>query len=185
MTKELPSPELLRKLLRYEPETGELYWRERTPDMFPRGKQTALHNCSIWNGRFAHKPAFTSTTKWGYRQGSVFNKKLTGHRVAWAIQHGAWPSHEIDHINGVRDDNRLANLRDVTSSENGRNSRKPAHNTSGSVGVSWCESRGKWVAYIRTNGKVVNLGRFSQKVDAIAMRRSAELEHGYHPNHGR
>lgn len=185
MSQQLPPPELLRQLLRYEPETGDLHWRERTSEMFCNGLQTAQHSCAIWNGRFAGKLAFTSKTNWGYLQGSIFNQKMLAHRVIWAIHNGAWPKSEIDHINGIRNDNRLTNLRDVTSSANKRNSKKPRDNTSGKVGVSWDRHREKWAAYISADNKIINLGRFSQKDDAVAARKNAEIIHGYHPNHGR
>lgn len=185
MPKSLPLPETLHKLLRYNPETGALFWRARTPDMFSSKRQAAEHNCAIWNGRFANKAAFTANTNWGYKQSSVFDQKMLAHRVAWAMHYGEWPRYEIDHINGIRSDNRISNLRDVTSSENGRNSQRMKNNTSGQTGVSWDRSRDQWVAYIRASGRILNLGRFLLKGDAIAARKAAEVEHGYHQNHGR
>jgi hypothetical protein len=53
----LPDQETLLKLLRYEPETGKLFWRPRTPDMFPEGEKSAKHNCNVWNSNNAGKPA--------------------------------------------------------------------------------------------------------------------------------
>ena len=183
MTKSLPTPELLRKLLRYEA-GGKLFWRARTPDMFADGNYTAERSCNNWNARLAGKEAFASDCS-GYRHGAIFCRPLYAHRVIWAMETGAWPEFEIDHINGVRDDNRIENLRGVTRQDNGKNMKMPCTNTSGHMGVYWDNARGKWVAYIKVRRVKIHLGYFSDKSDAIDARKSAEIEHGFHENHGR
>jgi len=105
--------------------------------------------------------------------------------VIWAIFYGEWPSGQVDHINGVRDDNRIVNMRDVSHQDNCRNAARPRTNTSGVSGVVWDKPHKKWRAEIRANGKMKNLGRFAIFDDAVAVRKSAEVEYGYHPNHGR
>jgi hypothetical protein len=180
MPKPLPSPELLRKLLRYDPETGMLFWRERPSEMFPDTR-----SFGAWNTRQSGNEAFTSHNGAGYLRGTIFNQHLRAHRVIWAMYHGAWPRGEIDHINGIRDDNRVNNLRDVTSSENGKNSALRSDNYSGAIGVSWNSTTKKWEPTIGVNGRSKYLGRFKCKSDAIAARKKAEIKYGYHPNHGR
>ena len=185
MSKELPSPELLRKLLRYEPETGKLFWRERTPDLFKDGKYSAERNCAAWNGAWSGKEAFTAIDGQGYKVGSIFCCDYTAHRVIWAMVHGEWPIKQIDHINGIRDDNRITELRDVTHEENSKNQKRPLTNTSGVVGVSWYGRVQKWHARIQVGGKPKHLGYFTDFNEAVAARKAAEVKHGFHENHGR
>lgn len=179
------SPELLLRLFRYDPETGKLFWRNRTPDLFADGKHSAEHNCRVWNSGWAGKEAFTGIGNHGYRAGSIFDRKYLAHRVIWAITHGAWPCGQIDHINGVRDDNHIENLRAVSDAENKRNKKRYGTNTSGVVGVCWHKATGKWQARIAVGGERKHLGLFTSKDDAITARAAAEVEHGYHENHGR
>lgn len=183
--RELPDPELLRKLLRYEPETGNLYWKPRTPDMFTDSQKTAEHQCNNWNSRYAGKPAFTADNGHGYPYGTVCKHKLVAHRVIWAIVTGSWPTKQIDHINGDRTDNRFENIRDVSRSENLRNMALPKSNTSGVMGVHWFKNAKRWSANIRVSGKSKHLGYFDTKEEAAKARAIAERKYGYHPNHGR
>lgn len=168
---------LLRQLLRYEPDTGKLFWLPRPLSMFH-----APHYGRIWNDRYATKEALTADNGVGYRIGSIFNRHYLAHRVAWAIVHGEWPD-VIDHINQNPSDNRLINLRSVTASENSRNARRQSRNTSGHSGVQ-LHGSGKWYASISTDNGLKYLGIFSRKCDAVSVRKAAEIEHGYHPNHG-
>jgi len=69
--------------------------------------------------------------------GTFMRKTYAAHRVAWFLHHGAWPMGEIDHINGNAQDNRIANLRDVTHKENTRNMKRRSDNTSGITGISY------------------------------------------------
>jgi hypothetical protein len=112
-------------------------------------------------------------------------KKYQAHRVAWLLQTGSWPKGFIDHINGVRDDNRIENLRDVSSRENQMNSKMNSRNTSGVVGVVWRWKTKTWEASIKVFGKRIHLGNYADISHAAAARKSAEKEHGFHPNHGR
>jgi hypothetical protein len=179
------TPDELRKLLRYEPETGKLFWKERTPDMFGDSKQTAEHKCSRWNSRLAGKEAFNGINIEGYKRGLIWSRQYIAHRIAWAVHHGSWPEQQIDHINGVKTDNRMCNLRDVSATENGRNRTLQANSTSGVTGVNWNKGARKWRACIRVQQKYVYLGHYRAIDDAIAARKAAEIEHGFHPNHGR
>lgn len=98
----------------------------------------------------------------GYRRVFFESSAYTAHRLAWLYMTGDWPSMNIDHINGRRDDNRFCNLRDVDQVTNMQNLKGPrGDNTSGFLGVSWCGARKLWQAGIRVNGKRVALGRFA------------------------
>jgi hypothetical protein len=176
----LPTPEELRALLRYEPETGRLFWRERPPEMFatPRAFST-------WTARFAGKEAMTAINNYGYRFGTISGRPHLAHRVAWTITSGAWPDAEIDHINGVRTDNRITNLREADRRANARNVGRRLDNSSGCTGVQWHAHSKKWLARIKVNYRQFYLGTFERREDAIAARKAAEVKHGFHENHGR
>lgn len=91
------------------------------------------------------------------------------HRMLWAMAHGEWPTGEIDHINGVRTDNRLANLRDVPKALNAQNLRgAKAQSATVVLGVSYDRSRGKFIAQITANRRYFHLGRFDTKEAASA-----------------
>lgn len=160
--KTLPSPEVLRQLLRYEPETGKLFHTTRTPDFFPDTPRRA-NAMSIWNTRFGGKEAFTCTDAHGYKIGNMLGVGLKAHRVIWAMVHGEWPEHDIDHINGVRDDNRLKNLRHATRAQNLANSRKlPTPH-----GYRGIRPHGqKWLAIISVNNRPRHVGVFATKEEA-------------------
>lgn len=172
----LPSQEVLRQLLRYEPSTGKLFWKERT------GGKSEKHT-KTWNSRNAGTEAFPTIHKQGYRKGTLLGVTVLAHRVAWAIQTGVWPDEQVDHINGMKSDNRWENLRQVTNSENCRNMPIPKHNTSGVLGV-YTEGKG-WKAAIQVGGKNIHLGCFRSLSDAAQARKEAENKYGYHANHGR
>jgi len=182
---DLTPPETIRKLLEYNPATGKLFWRERSTEFFNDGKRSAETACRCWNARHAGKEAFTADHGDGYRHGRILDRVYFAHRVIWALTHGEWPVDQIDHINGVKDDNRIKNLRAVTHQENSKNQKLRDTNTSGHVGVCWYEQTRKWQARIRVNGRCVHLGYFVRKDDAIDARKAAEVEYDYHPNHGR
>jgi len=181
MTKtDLPTPETLRNLLSYDPDTGLLTWKRRPLELFASERAG-----KSWNTKFCGKPAFTTFHNYGYKHGKIFEKYYLAHRIAYAIYHGIWPADQIDHINGDKLDNRIANLRDVNCGENSRNMRRPSTNTSGHIGVSWCNSRGKWNSRICAHGKKRHIGYFTDIEDAIEARAAAEIKYGFHPNHGR
>ncbi len=172
--KPLPSPEELRQLLRYEPETGKLFWLPRPREMF-----TSDRSFNTWNVRFAGAEAFATVHRQGYRCGVIAGEKCLAHRAVWAVHSGRWPENQIDHINGDKTDNRIANLREATHAENLQNSRRPSRNTSGFKGVCFDRSRGKWMARIHADGRDRMLGRFDTPEEAhAAYRAAAEKHHG-------
>jgi len=104
----------LNTVLVYDPVVGSLTWKERNDNYFAHEGSK-----SRWNKLFAG--TVLHPTSDGYVVVSIFKSKLKGHRVAWAMHHGSWPKSEIDHINRVRHDNRIENLRDVQRVFNCRN----------------------------------------------------------------
>lgn len=170
--RQLPDPQTLRKLLRYDPDTGKLYWLPRSAEMFchtGRGGREA--NAKRWNRRWAGKEAFTAVHHDGYLVGAIFYVRLAAHQVAWAIAKGEWPAHEIDHASGKRSDNRLLNLRAATPVQNGMNRSRASNNSSGHKGVNWCAIKKRWRVRICANRKRIALGYFR---DFDAARRAYE-----------
>lgn len=170
-------PKVLCELLRYEPETGKLFWRERPLKFF-----SSESNCKSWNTKNAGKEALIGNNK-GHLGGCIFGKRYKTHRVIWAMFYGEWPIHHVDHINGIRDDNRIENLRDVPHLDNSRNQKMPCTNTSGCVGVR--QVGNKWTSRIMCDQKTIHLGTFEYVDDAISARKNAEIQYGFHENHGR
>lgn len=177
----LPSQDVLNQFLRYDPDSGKLFWRARTDDMFTGGDDRTN---AAWNSRYAGKEAFITANVKGYLYGSIHKQKMKAHRVIWKMVTGQEPD-QIDHINGDAADNRWVNLRDVAGWENQRNMKRPKNNTSGHIGVSWDSNRNLWSAEIWNRGKKHALGRFENIDDAVAARRAAQEQFGFHPNHGR
>ncbi len=116
----------------------------------------------------------------GYVHISVDGEILLAHRVIWLMVHGAWPTHEIDHINGKKADNRLANLRDVSRSINHQNRRSARSNSkTGILGVRFSERRNHYFSEIKIDGKYKYLGSFSDAEAAQAVYLDAKRKH--HP----
>jgi len=156
----------LQELLDYNPETGEFLWRIR------RGKK-------------AEGSSAGCVAPIGYVMMRVDGHLHYAHRLAWLYATGEWPKHQIDHINGVRSDNRIANLREVSSSENARNKARSGKNTSGYVGVHWFKPTRKWRASLVVGGKTFICSYFDTIEEAASARRQAEIDAGFHVNHGR
>jgi hypothetical protein len=143
-----------RRLLSYDPETGELRWKE-SPN-----RRIKVGSVAGWDHPF------------GYRQVTVLGHKVYVHRLAWALVHGSVGEY-IDHINGNPSDNRIANLRQCTQSQNLMNAKTSKKNTSGVRGVAFDRSINKWTASAKA-GDVVKTKRFEKFDDAVAYR--AKLE---------
>lgn len=166
--------EVARSLLRYEPETGKLIWLPR-----PLSLSESERACKLWNTQHAGTQAFYRLNSHGYLCGKLLGRTYTAHRVVWLITSGAWPTDQIDHIDGDRTNNRLANLREVTRSGNMRNRCVAINNTSGTTGVSWHAKSGRWKAQIRIGGKTRSLGTFDLLADAREARLAANRVHGF------
>lgn len=173
-----PPPSYIKEIIDYNPDTGKLYWKER------KGSRSL-----IFNNKYAGKELEFSKH---HRHGTAIRKdgkkvQIFQHHLAWCIFYGEWPdpSLVIDHINGNARDNRIVNLRLVTSAENSKNSKLSRANTSGYQGVYLDRRNGRWIACIHKNNKRIALGVFGRKEDAIEARKEAEKKYNYHENHGR
>lgn len=138
----------IRELLQYEPDTGRLVWR------VTRGSALAGDEA----GRVMRAT--------GYRQVRVGKALVYAHRLAWAIHHGEWPALALDHINGERDDNRIANLRLASRAENAWNRGAQVNSSHGQKGVTWNGAMKKWCARIMAHGTRRHLGYFDDLNDA-------------------
>lgn len=182
----LPSIAALRQLLRHDAEAGLLFWREKSEDSIASARQSTRQRIARnWNARYAGKPAFTTVAARGYFVGTVDLRHYYAHRVIWALHYGEWPHDVIDHINGNPLDNRIANLRCVSQSQNLQNQKLHGRNRTGHHGVWYDKNRDAYQVYITQEGKRLRLGRHKDLDEAIATRKAAELRLGFHPNHGR
>jgi hypothetical protein len=167
-----PGIERLRALFDHCPETGRLFWKGRPG------------HPKEWNVRWSGKEAFTALTSAGYRHGRIDRTAYYAHHVIFALATGRWPI-QIDHINGDRADNRLCNLREVEQRANCRNQKRRRDLP---LGVSVNSTGTRWRARIsvRENGarQQIYLGSFRTLEAATAVRKAAEANLGYHPNHG-
>lgn len=184
----IPLPEIadLRNRVIYDPFAGTLTWTARPVEDFTAvGLEPAELRARQWNTRCALKPAFASPNKLGYLVGHFRSKLLAAHRVAFAIQTGRWPT-TVDHINGMRMDNRWSNLREVTARQNLMNNATRSDSATGRTGVRINRRKtGKpFFCSIKVNGRSCYLGSFDTFEEAVARRIEAERLHGYSERHG-
>lgn len=166
----LPSQKQLQELLNYNPVSGVLIWRYRSGN-------------NSFNARDAGTSAFCTPMRNGYLCGRISGKTYYAHRIAWKWLYGTEPPF-LDHINHDRADNRINNLRAVSKQENCRNVSMGKRNSSGQVGVIWENSRNRWRAEIKIDGRIYSLGRFVTFDSAVKARKAAEAKYGFHENHG-
>jgi len=180
----LPTPEILRQLLRYEPDTGKVYWLERPVEMFTdtsdrRGREWVA---ACWNRRFAGKEASSPHANGQHQSIVIFYVRYLAHRVIWKMIHGDEP-HRIDHRDLDGTNNRIGNLRRSTVSQNGMNRKPPSTNKSGIKGVHQRADNGRWSAMLVANGKAHRFGCFDTKDEAAkAYRKGALLHQGEFAN---
>jgi hypothetical protein len=120
----------------------------------------------------------------GYLEINILNKVYKSHRLAWLYMTGVWPD-EVDHVNGVRSDNRWCNLREVDKHANMKNRGLNHNNTSGTSGITWFKDTNQWRVRINHDGRRISLGLFDTIDEAVAARKGAERILGYHENHGK
>lgn len=131
----------------YSKDTGKIYWNK------------------VKQGRGKNKVKIGdeagSVNNKGYINVIFFGKSIKAHRLAWFLHYGFWPKNQIDHLNNDRTDNRILNLKEVTTQMNCQN--KKIHKNK-LIGTTF--SRGKWVSQIRINGKKTRLGSFDTELEA-------------------
>ncbi|EBN9663970.1 endonuclease [Salmonella enterica] len=156
----------IRDLIDYNPENGVL---------------TAKVNFS---GRQAGS-VIGSQTWQGYYAFSLFGKKCFAHRLAWLLHYGEWPSQPIDHINGIKTDNSIRNLRLCSLSQNQFNKPTQKNNTTGVKGVYWNKRDKRYVASVQFNGKKYSAGHHKD-IDSAkeAVMKLREKLAGEFTNHG-
>ena len=159
--------------------TGLLTWKSRPLASFAN-KRTG----KTWNTRYAGTLAFNYVGVNGYCEGKLLGIAMRAHQIVW-IASGRPMIEEIDHINGIRSDNRLENLRSVSHKENTKNASLGKRNTSGVVGVFWAKKSRRWAAQITTDEGKKHLGHFVNIEDAIAARNEASRKNGFYPLHGK
>ena len=159
----------LKKHVHYNPETGVFTWL-----------------VGYKNKRIDRKAGdiINTVSGIGYISATIKGEYYSAHRLAWFYMHGYWPEC-IDHINHIRSDNRLVNLRETTTQGNGKNQSMRKNNKSGITGVRWSKPHNKWIARIVVNAKEIHLGIFTDKFEAICARKSADNKYGFHENHGK
>ncbi len=150
--------ERLKQVVNYSPETG----------MFTR--LVATSTCVKVGGIVGH---YDNN---GYLKCSIDMAEYRMHRLAFLYTEGFFPEHDVDHINGIRDDNRWCNLRHATRACNMQNKRVYSSNKSGFPGVSWCKGRGKWRSDCKLKGKTVYLGCHSTTIEAALARLTFETQ---------
>lgn len=167
--------EQLLERLDYDHETGIFTWKRRP------GNDRCTNS---WNSRLCGTNAGWFIPK-GYLRIGIEGRFYYGHRLAWFYVNGAWPAEQIDHIDGNKLNNAVANLREATHAENQQNCGLRSTNASGFKGVSWDAVMNKWVAQITFNGKKQYLGGFDDPADAAkAYADAATRFHGEFANVG-
>lgn len=143
--------EELRRVLDYNPETGELTWK-----VTQNWKSKAGSTAGNVNSKGRIQIRFRS-------------RLYYAHRLVWLLTYGKWPEQTVDHLDGDKSNNRIENLRDVSNGVNQQNQRKPRSSSkSGILGVHWHDRDQKFVAKIGINGKNKHLGYFLTAEEAHA-----------------
>ena len=155
---------LVQKFFEYDPMSGELTRRSPT------------------SNNYVGELVGTLTGK-GYLSVGFGNKHYLVHRLIWLYMTGHLPD-QVDHINHNGLDNRWCNLREVNSADNMKNTSISRNSTTKINGVSFMKSHNKYRAQIPVNRNQIHLGVFEDINDAIKARKAADVQYGFHPNHG-
>lgn len=172
--KPLPPQDILNRLLRYDAQTGKMFWRCKDAS-----ESVTTAQANNWNSRRAGAEAFTASDTTGRRRGKIGGTIYQAHRIVWKLVFGTDPN-VIDHINGDPSDNRVENLRSCSFADNARNYSKPLGGSSAYRGVCWVKRDQKWAARISNGvGGKHSLGNFDDEVSAArAYDQAARELHG-------
>lgn len=151
----LPDTSVLEEYFRYNPLNGELWWKK-----------------GGFN-RDLSKPC-GCVTSYGYLCVGLRTITYSVHRLIWKLVYGTEPQH-IDHLNGRRADNRIANLRAVTRNQNNRNIGVTKANSVGYIGIRFDKRYGKWTSQIKMNRKAIYVGSFESKMEAVIAYNTAAI----------
>lgn len=162
----VPSLFRVNSLLDYDPDTGLFFWREFRNPLAKKGDIAGTLN---------------KYTK--YVVIAIDSISYPAHRLGFYMYYSRWPNGEIDHINHIRSDNRIVNLREVSRKGNMRNKTKSKRNSTGHTGV-YKTTAGNWIARITVDGVVHNLGTYKTLEEAVKARQTAALLNNFHVNHG-
>ena len=168
--KDLPTQQYLQECFRHDEETGKLYWRFRPEHHFKNlvGSERS--------SRYFNKEVGSSNST-RYLTVILDDKRYRLHRIIWKMYYGVEPPNIIDHINGVRNDNRICNLRGVNLSQNNINrSKLGENNTTGYVGVTYSKKTDSYLASIQHYGKNIIIGRYKYLEEAAYARELKCLE---------
>lgn len=156
--------ERLKELLHYDPHTGVFVWLVDRNHLAKAGSVAgSINSC-------------------GYIQIWIDGRQYKASRLAWLYVHGSFPSGLMDHIDRIRTNDRISNLRVATKVENGQNLKVKKNNKSGFVGVNWHKATSKWTAQIMFDGKKIYLGIFNTPEEAATSRAKAKaIYHTFNP----
>lgn len=156
--------ERLKEVVSYDPETG------------------IFHRLMRGEDKLRHPIPYKRSPSYPYVVIAIDGVLYRAHRLAVLYMTGVMPEHEVDHDNGIEDDNRWINLKPCTEAENMQNKKKYRNNSSGYTGVSYHKVNKNWIARIFKNGKCIRLGSFSSPELAAEAYAKAKAEfHDFHP----
>lgn len=156
--------ELIRKFYSYNPDSGEF-----------------THRLPLHEAREGDVPGYIGNH--GYIACSVGGTEYLVHRLIWLYMEGNLPE-MVDHINHNKLDNRWCNLREVNNTENTKNCSVSKNSVTRVNGVSFMESKGKYRAYLMVNRKHIHIGLYDTVEEAAEARAKADIDYGFHVNHG-
>jgi hypothetical protein len=157
----------LKELLHYDPNTGIFTWK------VDKAK-------NVKKGNIAGRKKINS-----YIQIQINKKLYFAHRLAWLYVHGEMPENYIDHVNGIKSDNKILNLRKATPQENQFNRKLNKKSTSGIKGITWHKTNKRWNAVLNVNNKNIHLGSFiNLNIAKQVISNARNKYHGDFANHG-
>jgi hypothetical protein len=148
-TKRKIAPETLRQLFTFDPDEGIFRYQKDKVRCKAGSVAGSIH-------------------RQGWRSIKINKRCYPAHHLAWLWVHGRWPIHEIDHINGVRDDNRFINLREADAFQQVMNSARPRTNTSGVKNVYFDREMNRYRVHLRHKKKSIHIGYFPTLQEAAS-----------------